>query len=143
MRTIRFKRPRPDGTLQHVALTLDDDNCFVSEVAESERDAMVAAHPHIKDMVEHGVVFEQQGNALLIKDIPDLEREVIRFFSTGRPCWFEGCEQLRKELAETRASKKCPKCEGTLIRQFMPRVREAIVKHHASQDNNTGTGEAS
>jgi len=143
MRTIRFKRERPDGTLQPMVLTLDDRDVFVSEHAETPEQALVATHPHLQDMMMHGVKFEQQGNSIMIKEIPASEHEVIRFFTFSRPCWFGGCEELRSKYAEAKAARTCLKCEGALTREFMPLVREALKKHYATQDQHTGTGPTS
>lgn len=139
MKEIRYYRETADGRRPWV-LTLDAEQNFVSDREETADERLAAMHPHLKDMMSHGVKFTQKGNAILIESMPDAEREAMRFFSLQYPCWFEGCEELRREFVEARESKNCNRCEGTLIRSFLPRVREKIAEAYAKKADNPGTG---
>ena len=120
-------------------MQLDADNVVVSETPETEDTALLAEYPHLQDMMAHGAKFEKRGNTIMVQELPALEQEVFRFFSLSQPCWFGGCEKLREEYAEAKAAADCPKCEGTLIRKFTPRVRQALQQHHEKEAIHTGT----
>lgn len=73
-------------------------------------------------------------NTIIIKKVPESEAEVNRFFSLTYPCWFGGCEELRKEYKEALAKEgkdDCTDCQkGAIMRMFESRVRQAINAHH-------------
>lgn len=73
------------------------------------------------------------SNRIIIKSVPPEEAELNRFYTLQIPCWFGGCEELRKEYKEAldKASKgpdgTCTDCEkGAIMRMFADRVKLAI-----------------
>jgi hypothetical protein len=73
------------------------------------------------------------SNRIIIKSVPPEEAELNRFYTLQIPCWFGGCEELRKEYKEAldKAGKgpdgTCTDCEkGAIMRMFADRVKLAI-----------------
>jgi hypothetical protein len=73
------------------------------------------------------------SNRIIIKSVPPEEAELNRFYTLQIPCWFDGCEELRKEYKEAldKAGKgpdgTCTDCEkGAIMRMFADRVKLAI-----------------
>lgn len=110
-------------------------------------------------------VYDKKGNPItkdriVIKSIPASEAELNRFYSLDIPCWFNGCEELRKEYkAELDKANPtgCTDCQkGAIMRLFEDRIRLAIKNSkHAQQTtpritevsrpdepSNEGTGES-
>lgn len=73
-------------------------------------------------------------NRIIIKSIPPEEAELNRFYTLQIPCWFDGCEELRKEYqaeidkaGAKKADGTCTDCEkGAIMRMFADRVKLAI-----------------
>jgi hypothetical protein len=53
----------------------------------------------------------------------------MQFFNDNYPCWFEGCEDLRRaykeELAQQTNCKTCTR--GTLIRKYSEKVKPHVT----------------
>ena len=76
---------------------------------------------------------DANGN-LVVTSISADDRRILGFFSDTTPCWFPGCEVLRrsydKEVSELAAG--CPACaKGAIIRKY-----QAIVKKHEAAQSN-------
>jgi hypothetical protein len=68
---------------------------------------------------------DEQGR-VIIDSISSREQKIMTFFSDLTPCWFDGCEELRKEYKEDYAKiggANCKACtHGALIRKYMEKV---------------------
>jgi len=67
------------------------------------------------------------GNTTITAD-PSVQKQ-FKFFSKETPCWFEGCEELRKEyyheLETMEQDPNCSNCaKGKLVNKFLLRVIE-------------------
>lgn len=64
--------------------------------------------------------------------IPEIEKEAIRIFSDKYPCWFDGCEEIRKQIEIEMGSidpNSCKKCEkGAIMRKYIKKVVEILKK---------------
>ena len=75
----------------------------------------------------------------VISSVSEKEQEVFRFFSSHSPCWFAGCEELRKDYVSelARLGPECPSCQkGSVIKQFKPKVEALLEKHYATNKTN-------
>lgn len=72
--------------------------------------------------------------------------EAVYKFLAGNPCWFMGCEQLRKEMdtaLENAKAAGCSECEARSIRRkFIPKIKAAIDAHIAAGGSNPKTIQA-
>jgi hypothetical protein len=121
-----------DGERRAVTLTIDPSRLILSEELGSSPILLGSSTDDREaNLIHRGVGFhkDEQGRTI-IDSVPAREQEVISFFSLTKPCWFEGCEELRKEyLAEYEAigGANCQACDhGALIRKFMPKI-DAIL----------------
>lgn len=66
----------------------------------------------------------------ILSDITDDARELLEVLNFGTPCWFKGCESLRKQYAQEKAEqeKKCSGCSGTLTRRYMALARTLLER---------------
>lgn len=80
---------------------------------------------------QDGIEAEEHDGKILITKIPPEETAALKFFNLLEPCFFEGCEELRTEYQaglEKAGGEKCTSCaKGRLIREFKPRVKQAIL----------------
>lgn len=80
--------------------------------------------------------------SIVITSVPQLEQDIMAFFSLKKPCFFEGCEELRaKYKAEVDAiPPSCADCsKGRIISKYKDIVREYLTKTNANEPTNTGT----
>ena len=117
-----------DGERRAVTLTLDASRLILSETLGS-KPAPIATSDEGREqhLLLRGVAFHKDENGRTIIDsVPAREQEVISFFSLGKPCWFEGCEELRAEYQkeyEGIGGANCQACDhGALIRKYMPKI---------------------
>ena len=87
---------------------------------------------HAKFMRNAGVSIDSKGS--VTSALPPAVQDAFKFF-TDEPCWFDGCEDLRKELLEKHGDgASCKGCaRGSVIRSMIPRVHAAILKHNEQQ----------
>ena len=79
----------------------------------------------------------QQSSTKTITHVDPKEAEIFKFFSEATPCWFSGCEELRKEYFTELANlgPNCPACQkGSIIRKYKPKVEELINKHNETNN---------
>lgn len=86
---------------------------------------------------------EKEVEARIVSKPDDLTVEALAVFSDHRPCWFEGCQELRDEFNKVIASiPGCPGCKrGKLILKYLPRAKELIKQHYATDKRHTGAEE--
>jgi hypothetical protein len=98
---------------------------------------VAASQKSIDDYVDglkaNGVVIEKDGPTTIIKSIPASEQELFKFF-TDTPCWFAGCEDLRKAYEaeiEDAGGESCTGCQkGAITRKYVPQVRALLKTHY-------------
>ena len=129
-----------------VTLTVDENDVIISETPGHKLDPFT---PHTRPkpavkavpqdaksvidarearMVAQGIGFRREGNSLIIESVPPKFQKIMTFFS-GAPCWFEGCEAVRKEYEAELAAmgEDCPDCQkGSLIRKYTDRISEIL-----------------
>lgn len=117
-----------DGERRSVTLTLSPDLLIINEELGSKPIPLGSSTDDREtNLIRRGVAFhkDEQGRTV-IDSIPAREQEIISFFSLTKPCWFEGCEELRAEYQkayEAIGGANCQACDhGALIRRFMPKI---------------------
>jgi len=73
----------------------------------------------------------------MVTQVDPKDAEMFKFFSEATPCWFSGCEELRKEYFTELANlgPNCPACQkGSIIRKYKPKVEELINKHNETNN---------
>ena len=103
---------------------------------EFKVDANMTIHSEIEkpeaEYLKHTTTGKKGGKQTrVIKPITEEQKEVLKFFSTLTPCWFEGCEELRsqyqEDLKERGGDKGCTSCQkGALMREYMEKVAKAL-----------------
>lgn len=58
--------------------------------------------------------------------ISDDARELIEVFNERTPCWFKGCEGLRKQYNEEVGASNCTGCSGATRRKYMALARKLL-----------------
>ena len=88
---------------------------------------------------------EREVEARIVSKPDNLTVEALSVFSDHRPCWFKGCQELRDEFNKVIASiPGCPGCKrGKLILKYLPRAKELIKQHYATDKHNTGAKKVS
>lgn len=116
--------------------------------------------PHLRaylaDLRSRGVVYELDGNRVILHHIPPLEQEIGKFFEPSTPCHFPGCEALRirwleeMEILKGRTDLDCNlNCAITrLRRQYSERIRPLVTAalkqaHESTTTTRPWTGAAS
>ena len=69
----------------------------------------------------------KRGNDFVVTNVTQSDMQLYRLFSKTAPCWFEGCEELRREYFEEKEKLEsdCPPCgRGALIRKYLARMQE-------------------
>lgn len=70
--------------------------------------------------------------------IPEIEKEATKLFIDSYDCWFDGCEELRKQYKEELAAiskESCPPCKkGQIWRKYIRKTVEAL-QNQAKQVN--------
>lgn len=155
-RTIHFYRLQPQtGQRIRYRMELDQRNTVISETVADEprartelpgrsivedvpRDSAVAQarSAHLAALASRGIQFDvKEDGSISLKHVPPLEQSIQSFYIEGVPCFFEGCEELRKEWAEFLSANggddpDCPDCvKGQLMEQFRPRIEPLISRH--------------
>ena len=79
-----------------------------------------------------------------VTHITKVSPEVVKrmdVFRPDKPCWFDGCEEIRAEYLsrlEELGGSECPGCKkGSLQRELLPRIQTLIHEH--TKKNNTTT----
>lgn len=66
----------------------------------------------------------------VIKNVSEQDKEIFKFFSSYQPCWFEGCEEMKKNYQadlDTNGGESCPSCtRGQIIRRYVPLIKKAL-----------------
>lgn len=65
-------------------------------------------------------------NTSTLVNLTDQARELIETLNDATPCWFKGCESLRKQYKEELANSSCKVCKGTIIRKYTQLARELL-----------------
>ena len=105
-----------NGSRVRVVFEVDDELTILSETQDESAD-----NEQVRALKAKGYTFE--GNQ--ITSVPPKELEIFRFFSEHAPCWFEGCEELRKRYSLELAGlpDDCPDChKGALIRKYADKI---------------------
>ena len=87
-----------------------------------------SAQSHVSEMRARGVEMHMENGRTVITSMPQIEQDVYKFF-TATPCWFEGCEDLKKSYNEqlTDLGDDCRNCDkGALMRKMIPHIRKAL-----------------
>ena len=129
-----------DGERRAITLTIAPDRLILSEELGSVPVPVGSSdEERERNLLNRGVTFhkDEQGRTI-IDSIPAREQEIISFFSLTKPCWFTGCEELRRQYQleyEALGGIDCPSCDhGALIRKFMPQV-DALLPRDGSPGN--------
>lgn len=61
-----------------------------------------------------------------LSHISDDARELIEVFNFNEPCWFKGCDGLRKQYKEELANSSCKTCKGALLRKYNQLARQLL-----------------
>lgn len=106
------------------------------------------------------VDYDPVTNAIHVRSLSDLEKDVSKFLTNSVPCWFDGCAELRKELnqaikkeveaAKSRTAKKglaCSSCDqrrakNNVVTKYRPRIIAALRQHNEKERRNKSTREA-
>lgn len=111
---------------------LDDQMVIVNEV----KDAEDKLPPNLSRKTN--VVVKEDGRKV-ITSVSQEDQEILKFFVDSIPCWFEGCEELRKEWNEEvkkAGGEKCVGCaRGRIMRKFNPRVRALLYPEKTDADS--------
>lgn len=110
---------------------LDDQMVIQREVKEKEENNPVFARETRIDTRKDGTK--------VVKSVSREDQEVLKFFVETIPCWFEGCEDLRKEWADIikkAGGESCVGCaRGREMRKFKPKVFKALFPNKAGADS--------
>jgi hypothetical protein len=124
MNTLYLFRPgKLAGTRERWKFTVDDHQNIVAE------ELMPEELPPIKT-----TAIRDASGKLVVSSISDTDRRILGFFSPSTPCWFQGCEELRKQyqVEEGALDANCPDCQkGAIIRKY-----QDLVKKHESAEKN-------
>lgn len=88
------------------------------------------------ELTRRGITYTRlDDGGILISKIPKEVQEVHSFFQLNKPCWFDGCEDLRKEYIQQtqkyNSGPECKTCErGQIMRQFIPRIEQALQRYN-------------
>ena len=65
-----------------------------------------------------------------VLEIKDYPKDYYKFFSIESPCWFEGCDELRKQYLEEKKvldESDCPSCKrGALNRKYLNLIHDKL-----------------
>jgi hypothetical protein len=114
MNTLYFFKRQPDGSLLRWRVVIDDQQVIVEEGAAPEQQETVAV---------------TAAGGRVITSVSPQDRLILGFFVESTPCWFDGCETLRKAyLSEvSKLGSNCPACQkGAIIRKYQALVNKAI-----------------
>lgn len=121
-----------DGKKVRYRFELDGQMVIQEEVREGEDTVPVKRGP-VQTNIE-----KRPDGTKVITSVSKEDQEILKFFVDSVPCWFEGCEELRKEWNEAVAKaggEKCVGCaRGRIMRQFNPRVRELLFPNEPDAD---------
>lgn len=91
----------------------------------------------VKDK-DGNIVKDQDGNPVMRwvtipTFIPEIEKEAIKIFVDSYPCWFDGCEDIRKaykeEVERTLGPDGCTSCKkGAILRKYLKQAVDALQK---------------
>lgn len=121
-----------DGEPHHVRLVIDSERFIVEgpDILGPVRTPSSIQSPRDAALAARGIQFHKDAEGRVIVDsVPELEKEILSFFSQ-RPCWFPECEALRakyKAEVEAAGGAGCTACDhGAIIRKYRPLIEKAL-----------------
>jgi len=89
----------------------------------------------LADFRARGIRYTIRDGRPHIVSVPQVELDINRFYNLNEPCFFEGCEGLRKQWIQfsDQAQEQDPGCDvkcasGKVKRQFSERLRPLLLK---------------
>lgn len=142
--TMRLYRDDGEGNLIPWDFTLEGNVIVKEEIvagsyATPQEEAALpqATQLQLADWRARGIRYTIKDGRPHVVSVPPLELLMQRFFNEEEPCFFHGCEALRKQWVEFRdeALQAEPGCDvkctnGKVKRQFMERLRPILSQTH-------------
>lgn len=77
------------------------------------------------------VILDENGKPKMhvistLSNITDDARELMESLRDSVPCWFKGCDGLRKQYKEEMQNSTCKQCKGTILRKYMQLARHML-----------------
>lgn len=129
------------STLSKTTLAQDQSNIGMLHNVKFRNEEFRKRNIITKDVLHP--VLDAKGNKVLDKNgkpvmrlvtvpvsIPDIEREALKIFVDSQPCWFEGCEEIRKafkeELNQGNYTGCAPCKKGAVWRKYLKKTVDAL-----------------
>lgn len=140
--TMRLYRLDSDGRLIPWDFTVEGNVIVKEEKAEGgyatpQEEALLprATQMQLADFRARGIRYTIRDGRPHIVSVPPVELAINRFYNLREPCFFEGCEALRKQWVqfEEHAKSEDPGCDtrcadGKVKRQFSERLRPILLR---------------
>ncbi len=109
---------------------IDAQDVIIEEAVVDVQDQPLS--PRELRMQQLGITYERrEDGGITITGVPPREQLISRFFVDSSPCWFPGCEELRRQFKEEvgKLGSDCPACDrGALMNKYRDQIDEILPK---------------
>ena len=134
-----LKRRQPDGKLNPCVLLIEKGTgVIVSEKCEEKASASLGAAGNgtTQHLEQFGIPYElkQLPNGQTVIEVrsdgaPRKTKMIMQFFNDSVPCYFAGCEEVRREYKEElkNLGEGCRECDkGEVMRSYMGKLQKLL-----------------